>query len=71
VNGCVNVYDENVVQNSNMAIEDIDLNNSASISKFIYQTGLNINQSFFNVLRDNAISSKLSVVCISDINETL
>jgi len=71
VNGCVNVYDENVVQNSNMAIEDIDLNNSASISKFIYQTGLNINQSFFNVLRDNAISSKLCVVCISDINETL
>lgn len=59
VNGCVNLYDdENIVGTiNNMSIEDINLGDTRSISKFIYQTGLNIDQNIFNVLRDNKISS--------------
>ncbi len=57
VNGCVNVYDENVAQNFHL--DDIDMNSTASISKFIYKTGLSINQNFFNILRDNKISCEL------------
>ena len=56
VNGCVSVYDEDKV-GDNMAIEDFDLSDPSSISNFIYKTGLNIDQNFFNVLRDNKISS--------------
>ena len=56
VNGCVSVYDEDKV-GDNMAIEDFDLSDPSSISNFIYKTGLNIDQNFFSVLRDNKISS--------------
>lgn len=60
VNGCVNIYDDENIEStvSNMTIEDIDLSDPASISKFIYQTGLNIDQNLFSVLRDNKISSE-------------
>lgn len=60
VNGCVNIYDEENIESTinNMTIEDIDLSDPTSISKFIYHTGLNIDQNLFGVLRDNKISSE-------------
>ena len=59
INGCTNVYDEKLLKDSfNMSMDNLDLSDPASISRFIYQTGLNIDQSFFNILRDNSISSK-------------
>lgn len=39
-----------------------NLSDPARIAKFIYQTGLNIQQDFFNVLRDNDISSKINFI---------
>jgi hypothetical protein len=42
------------------------LSDPAKIARFIYQTGLNIQQDFFNVLRDNDISSKIEfsmIIC--------
>ena len=56
VNGVVNVYDEE--KWNTIDLENIDLTDPISISKFIYQTGINIDQNFFNVLRDNKIQSK-------------
>ncbi|RNA33498.1 RNA exonuclease NEF-sp isoform X2 [Brachionus plicatilis] len=56
VNGCTNVYKDHVA----MPFEGFDnsfKDNVASISKFIYQTGLNIEQNFFQVLIDNSIKS--------------
>lgn len=59
INGCTNVYDEKLLKDSfSMSMDNLDLSDPASISRFIYQTGLNIDQSFFNILRDNSISSK-------------
>lgn len=55
VNGCTNVYDDEKL--NKIDLEDIDLSDPISISKFIYQTGINIEQNFFNVLRDNKIES--------------
>lgn len=60
VNGCVNIYEDfhNETNISHMTMDNTDLSDPDTISKYIYQTGLNINQEFFNILRDNEISSR-------------
>jgi hypothetical protein len=60
VNGCTNVYDEEKLNTFNM--EDIDLSDPFSISKFVYKTGINIEQNFFHVLRDNKIDSLFTFI---------
>lgn len=56
VNGCTNVYKDHLAT-SFEAFDPTNLGDVASISKFIYQTGLNIDQNFFQVLLDNSIKS--------------
>ena len=68
--GCINTYnlDNEQTASRGKATNDTaflidmhsdDLSDPVKISKFIYHTGMNIDQNFFNVLRDNKISSKL------------
>ena len=61
--GCINTYslDEKITKKSgdefSIEMGCLDLSDPIKISKFIYKTGMNIDQNFFNVLRDNKISS--------------
>lgn len=57
-NGCSNSFSIDQFQPSEFNMDNLDLSDPFKISKFIYQTGLNIDQNFFNVFRDNKISSK-------------
>lgn len=60
VNGCTNIYNENQLKESiDLNIFGLDLSNSSAISRFIYQTGLNIDQNFFSLLKTNQIKSKI------------
>ena len=60
VNGCTNIYNENQLKESiDLNIFGLDLSNSSAISRFIYQTGLNIDQNFFSLLKSNQIKSKI------------
>lgn len=54
VNGCTNVYKDQIIFDN---FENNNLSDVSSINKFIYQTGLNIDQNFFQVLIDNSIKS--------------
>ena len=59
INGCINMFDQedhNIINLDGLN----SLSDPAKIAKFIYQSGLNIQQDFFNVLRDNDISSKIN-----------
>lgn len=60
INGCTNIFEESQFKDTieNMTLDDINIKDPYAISKFIYQTGLNIDQNFFNILRDYKISSK-------------
>lgn len=61
INGCINMFDQedhNIINLDGLS----NLSDPARIAKFIYQTGLNIQQDFFNVLRDNDISSKINFI---------
>jgi hypothetical protein len=61
INGCINMFDQedhNLINLDGLS----SLSDPAKIAKFIYQTGLNIQQEFFNVLRDNDISSIISIL---------
>jgi hypothetical protein len=63
INGCTNMYNDSENPEAKIeqfCFEDLDLSNASSISKFIYDTGLNIDQNFFNVLNRNNISSNVS-----------
>jgi hypothetical protein len=64
INGCINMFDQ---EDHNIINLDClnNLSDPARIAKFIYQTGLNIQQDFFNVLRDNDISSKINWIYLS------
>lgn len=56
INGCTSMLDEE--DRIDLAgFDQVDLNNEESIRKFIYQTGLNIEQSFFDALKRHSISS--------------
>ncbi len=59
MNGCTNIFEDDEV---NIMDSNLNLSDPASISKFIYQTGLNINQDFFDVLRDNKITSNFNLI---------
>ena len=64
INGCINMFDQedhNIINLDGLN----NLSDPARIAKFIYQTGLNIQQDFFNVLRDNDISSKINWIYLS------
>ena len=67
--GCLNTYalDEQLAKigESSIDMDGLDLSDPFKISKFIYHTGMNIDQNFFNVLRDNKISSK-TLFCSSE-----
>ena len=56
INGCTNSYDESVQLESKLDMMNLDLSDPATVSKFIYATGLNIEQDFFHLLRDNNLS---------------
>lgn len=56
VNGCTNVY-KNHLATPFEGFDPTNLSDVSSISKFIYHTGLNIDQNFFQVLLDNSIKS--------------
>jgi RNA exonuclease 1 len=67
--GCMNTYalDESITKSGSgedllIQMGSLDLSDPMKISKFIYQTGMNIDQNFFNVLRDNKISSNFFFV---------
>jgi hypothetical protein len=59
INGCTNSYDEALQLENKMDIDNLDMTDPTTVSKFIYQTGLNIDQDFFHVLRDNNLSGNL------------
>lgn len=56
INGCTSMFDEEDA-NDLAGFDQVDMNNEESIRKFIYQTGLNIEQNFFDVLSRHSISS--------------
>jgi hypothetical protein len=58
INGCTNLYDEveyKKFHENHFDTEKLDLSDPATIAKFIYQTGLNIDQDLFKVLNDNLL----------------
>lgn len=59
VNGCTSVFDDdaNTIGGDLVGFDQIDFTNDESIRKFIYQTGLNIEQNFFDALTRNSVSS--------------
>jgi hypothetical protein len=58
INGCTNSYDEALQLENKIDIDNLDMTDPATVSKFIYQTGLNIDQDFFHVLRDSNLNGE-------------
>lgn len=54
ISGCTNIYQEQI----NLSI-DVDLSSPDKISRFIYQTGMNIDQNFYSILKRHSINSVL------------
>lgn len=54
INGCTNIYaDGQLVESATMgkfSLDNLDLGDPQAIANFIYETGLNVDQNFFNVL---------------------
>lgn len=65
INGCTSMFNEED-QADLAGFDQVDLNSEESIRKFIYQTGLNIEQDFFDVLGRSSISSRnnFNVYCV-------
>lgn len=57
INGCKEIFDDNLTMLD--GFENADLSSPETISKFIYQTGLNVDQNLFNILKDYEIPSKI------------
>lgn len=73
INGCTSQLDEDGADdetNDWVGFDQVDFNSDESIRKFIYQTGINIEQNFFDALKRSDISSTyLSFVYVYIINE--
>jgi hypothetical protein len=60
INGCMNIYNSEqslLTKTFGQSLNTLNFGDVHSISKFIYQTGINIDQNVFNVLRNHCISS--------------
>lgn len=67
INGCTNLSQQDQMSSSieQMFLDESNIKDMSTITKIIYETGLNIDQNFFQVLLDNSVSSrKLSILII-------
>lgn len=64
IHGCTSMFDEEATLSAEdlLGFDEVDFTNEESIRKFIYQTGLNIEQNFFDVLNRNSISSRYLII---------